>query len=68
MRLPSLAELDTFPKLLLHNAANWPREPAMREKDLGIWHVTTWADYRDQVRLMALGLGALGVPVARWSA
>ncbi len=61
MRLPSLAELDTFPKLLLHNAANWPREPAMREKDLGIWHVTTWADYRDQVRLVALGLAALGV-------
>ena len=43
MQLPSLAELDTFPKLLLHNAANWPSDVAMREKDLGIWHVSTWA-------------------------
>ena len=25
--------LDTFPKLLLHNAANWPDAVAMREKD-----------------------------------
>ena len=61
MRLPALDALDTFPKLLLHNAANWPNEPAMREKDLGIWHVTSWAGYRDQVRLVALGLAALGV-------
>jgi long-chain acyl-CoA synthetase len=61
MRLPSLAELDTFPKLLLHNAANWPNEVAMREKDLGIWHVTSWAQYRDQVRLIALGLASLGL-------
>lgn len=61
MRLPALDALDTFPKLLLHNAANWPNEPAMREKDLGIWHVTGWAGYRDQVRLIALGLAALGV-------
>ena len=61
MELPSLASLDTFPKLLLHNAANWPHDPAMREKDLGIWQVTTWAQYRDEVRLLALGLAALGV-------
>ncbi|MFO1076068.1 MAG: AMP-binding protein, partial [Geminicoccaceae bacterium] len=61
MRLPALDALDTFPKLLLHNAANWPNEPAMREKELGIWHVTSWAGYRDQVRLVALGLAALGV-------
>ncbi|MGD9511471.1 MAG: AMP-binding protein, partial [Geminicoccaceae bacterium] len=61
MRLPALAELDTFPKLLLHNAANWPDEPAMREKDLGIWHVTNWSGYRDQVCLIALGLTQLGL-------
>ena len=61
MQLPSLAELDTLPKLLLHNAANWPSDVAMREKDLGIWHVCTWAQYRDQVRLMALGLASLGL-------
>ena len=35
MQLPSLDELDTLPKLLLHNAANWPNDIAMREKEFG---------------------------------
>ena len=61
VQLPSLAELDTLPKLLLHNAANWPSDVAMREKDLGIWNEFSWAQYRDQVRLMALGLASLGL-------
>jgi long-chain acyl-CoA synthetase len=61
MELPQLDQLDTYPKLLLHNAANWPDDVAMREKDRGIWHVVTWADYRDRVRAIALGLLALGV-------
>src|SRR5919202_2346224 len=52
--------LDTFPKLLLHNAANWPDAVAMREKDLGIWNTYSWADYRDRVREIALGLLSLG--------
>src|SRR3954454_2862528 len=52
--------LDTFPKLLLHNAANWPDAVAMREKDLGIWNAYGWADYRDRVREIALGLLSLG--------
>ena len=58
---PSSEELDTFPKLLLHNAERWADRPAMREKDLGIWNVYTWRDYRDRVREIALGLAALGV-------
>jgi long-chain acyl-CoA synthetase len=53
--------LDTLPKLLLHNATRWPGRPAMREKEFGIWNVYTWADYRDRVREIALGLAALGV-------
>jgi long-chain acyl-CoA synthetase len=61
MQLPSLDELDTLPKLLLHNAANWPNDVAMREKEFGIWNVFTWAACRDQVRLVALGLLSLGV-------
>jgi long-chain acyl-CoA synthetase len=60
-RLPVLADLDTLPKLLLHNAANWPAEVAMREKEFGIWNEFTWAQYRDQVRLVALGLAELGL-------
>jgi len=52
---------DTFPKLLLHNAARWPHEVAMREKEFGIWNEFSWADYRDRVREIALGLASLGV-------
>ncbi len=52
---------DTFPKLLLHNAERWPGEVAMREKEFGIWNEFTWADYRDRVREISLGLLALGV-------
>lgn len=58
---PSSGELDTFPKLLLHNAERWADRPAMREKEFGIWNVYTWRDYRDRVREIALGLAALGV-------
>ncbi len=57
----SEAALDTFPKLLLHNAACWPDRPAMREKEFGIWNVYTWRDYRDRVEEIALGLAALGI-------
>src|SRR3982751_6857197 len=59
--MSSLADLDTLPKRLLHNAANWPRDVAMREKELGIWRVYCWSDCLDQIRLVALGLKALGV-------
>ncbi len=61
MEFPDLDSLDTLPKLLLHNAANWPDEVAMREKEFGIWNEYTWRDYRDRVRDIALGLAALGV-------
>jgi long-chain acyl-CoA synthetase len=52
---------DTFPKLLAHNARNWPDEVAMREKEFGIWNAFTWADYHRNVKLMALGMHRLGV-------
>ncbi len=52
---------DTFPKLLLHNAANWPDAVAMREKEFGVWNEFTWKDYRDRVKEIALGLRSLGL-------
>jgi long-chain acyl-CoA synthetase len=52
--------LDTFPKLVRHNAQRLPRKVAVREKDYGIWQSYTWSDYFEQVRLIALGLAALG--------
>ncbi len=52
---------DTFPKILAHNARNWPDEVAMREKEFGIWNAFTWAEYHNRVRLMALGMRRLGL-------
>ncbi|MDH3453549.1 MAG: long-chain fatty acid--CoA ligase [Desulfuromonadales bacterium] len=52
---------DTFPKLLAHNAANWPNEVALREKDYGIWNAYTWSDYNRHVKLFALGMYKLGI-------
>ncbi|MDF1584902.1 AMP-binding protein [Marinimicrococcus flavescens] len=61
MRLPELETLDTFPKLLLHNAANWPDAIALREKEFGIWNEFSWVHCRDRVREIAYGLKALGL-------
>src|SRR3982750_2798509 len=52
---------DTFPKLLVRNAESARSRTALREKKLGIWHETSWATYRDDVRDFALGLLGLGV-------
>ena len=53
--------LDTLPKLLAHNAANWPDEIALREKDLGIWNAISWAQYNDRVRQFAMAMRELGI-------
>jgi long-chain acyl-CoA synthetase len=54
-------ELDTFPKLLAHNAQTHPHDIAMREKDFGIWQALTWGQYQEWVERRALGLHQLGV-------
>ncbi|MBI5911502.1 MAG: AMP-binding protein, partial [Betaproteobacteria bacterium] len=51
---------DTFPRLLLHQAAVRADQPAMREKDLGIWQTWTWGQVSDEVRALACGLAKLG--------
>ncbi|MDP2855248.1 MAG: AMP-binding protein [Smithellaceae bacterium] len=53
-------ELDTFPKLLMHNAVVRKNKPAMREKDFGIWQSWTWAQMAEGIRSLACGLAALG--------
>ncbi len=52
--------LDTFPRLILHHARVRPRQPAIREKDLGIWQTWTWEEVARQVRDLACGLAARG--------
>jgi long-chain acyl-CoA synthetase len=61
MQLPDLSSHDTTAKLLLHNAARWGSDVALREKDYGIWKVFTWADTRARVEELARGLLALGI-------
>ncbi|HSA80262.1 MAG TPA: AMP-binding protein, partial [Geminicoccaceae bacterium] len=61
MQLPDLSRADTTAKLLLHNAAQFGGEVALREKAYGIWHVYSWADSRDRVAELALGLLAQGI-------
>lgn len=51
----SVNELDTFPKLLIHNAEHRPNVDAMREKDLGIWQTWTWRQVYKEVEALAGG-------------
>ncbi len=54
-------DLDTVPKLLLRNAAQFGARPALRHKDLGIWQTWTWKALRTEVRAFAIGLRKLGL-------
>jgi long-chain acyl-CoA synthetase len=51
----------TFPSLLLRHAAERPQAPAMREKEYGIWQITTWAQMADLVMHVAAGLHQRGL-------
>ncbi len=53
--------MDTFPKLLMRHAEERGAQPAIREKDLGIWQTWTWRDYAAEVRALASGLAAQGL-------
>lgn len=54
-------EADTFPKLLIHNAATRGARVSMRHKDLGIWQAWTWAQVLEEVRTFSVGLQELGL-------
>ncbi len=56
----ALAGLDTFPKLLMYHARVRAGQPAIREKDLGIWQTWSWRRFADEVRAFACGLAAHG--------
>ncbi|MEK7361490.1 MAG: AMP-binding protein, partial [Pseudomonadota bacterium] len=51
---------DTFPLLLQQQAAARPDQPAVREKDLGIWQSWSWGQVNEEVRALACGLAELG--------
>ncbi len=52
---------DTFPKLLIANASRLRGRPAIRHKDLGIWHTWTWDQVLDEVRAFSAGVVTLGL-------
>src|SRR5260370_16086739 len=52
---------DTFPKLLLRNAAQFSGRPAFRHKDLGMWQTWAGAQVAEMVRAYAAGLQRLGL-------
>jgi len=58
---PAAARADTFPKLLLRNAALYRGRPAIRHKDLGIWQSWPWEVVLDEVRAFSVGLSELDV-------
>ena len=51
----------TVPRLLRARAQENGDHPAHREKDLGIWQAYSWTDYLHHVRLIGMGLRALGL-------
>jgi long-chain acyl-CoA synthetase len=52
--------LDTFPKLLLSHAKRRANQPAIREKEFGIWQFWTWQQMAEEIRAFACGLAELG--------
>jgi long-chain acyl-CoA synthetase len=53
--------VPTIASRIRERAGRDPRAVALREKSLGIWQETTWAQYGDLVERAAHGLLALGV-------
>jgi long-chain acyl-CoA synthetase len=51
----------SIPSRIREHARRDPQRVCMREKRFGIWQDITWADYWDNVSLVAHGLAALGV-------
>ncbi|PAT40473.1 AMP-dependent synthetase/ligase [Vandammella animalimorsus] len=55
----------TFPRLLLQHAQQRPEDPAIREKEYGIWQTWNWREVARDVRHLACGFAALGLSEGR---
>ena len=53
--------LDTFPKILRNNAEVFKGRPSIREKEYGIWQITTWDAFYNRALLLAEGFYASGL-------
>lgn len=56
-----IATGETIPSLFWDRVARCPDRVAFREKRLGVWEETTWAEFGRRVRTCAYGLMDLGV-------
>ncbi len=54
------SQADTFPRILLDNAARLADKAAVREKEFGIWQVWNWRQMKEEIFAFAAGLHALG--------
>ena len=57
---PAALALLTMPQVLKRRADAHPDQLALREKDRGVWHETSWRQYFENARRCAIGLYALG--------
>jgi long-chain acyl-CoA synthetase len=60
MSLLDAPETSTLPKLVVRNARSFGAEPAMREKNRGIWQTLSWGDAAAYLQDLSLGLRTLG--------
>ena len=51
----------SIPALLQRNARQYGTKSAYREKEFGIWQSWTWAETKEEVTALALGLLTLGL-------
>ncbi|CTQ33495.1 AMP-binding protein [Jannaschia rubra] len=58
-----MTDLRTIPDFLDRNADRFAGAPAYREKEFGIWQEWTWAQAREEIAEMALGLIAGGLEI-----
>jgi len=58
---PDPATYDTLPKVLKYNADHHGDDVAVREKDFGIWHQTTWSELYEKVGKIAVRFHQLGI-------
>lgn len=52
---------ETLPALLARNVQRFPRKPAYREKELGIWQSWTWEQATTEIEDLACGLANMGL-------
>ena len=55
-----MTDSTTLPRLLWHNAQEWPNRPAWRHKRLGIWQTLSWSAFATRTWDIALGLAEHG--------